>query len=463
MKKKKAALRPKGLHIIIAGCGKVGTTIVERLIQENHDIAIIDLDPDRIRRVTDLYDVYGVTGNAASFGTQMEAGIENADVFIAVTDSDELNMLCCVVAKRVGKCDVIARVRTPDYSEEADYLKEKLGLAMIINPDEEAAGAIAQILSIPTALSVNTFAGGHADMFRVKLPEGNVLTGKEIRDIGKEHLSNALICAVERGKKVMIPDGSFVLEANDVITFISPEQSGRKFLRKIDLPTHPVRDALLIGGGRTAYYLAIHLQKMGVSVTIIEQNPQRCEELAVLLPNAIIINGDGTKTDLLQEIGIGAMDSVVALTGVDEENILLTLHVREESNAKLITKINRTNFRDVIDNLELGSLIYPKYITSEAIIAYVRAKSASMNSDIETLVQLFHDQVEAIEFLVGEDAKVSGVPLYQLHIKHNILITCINRGGRIIIPRGNDVIQPKDTVIVVTTHTGIVDIDDILL
>ncbi len=454
--------RKKGLRIIIAGCGKVGTTIAERLILENHDISVIDMDPDRIRRITDMYDVYGVVGNAASFGIQIEAGIETADVFIAVTDSDELNMLCCVVAKRGGHCEVIARVRTPVYSEEAEYLKEQLGLAMIINPDQEAAAAIRQILSIPTALSVNTFAGGHADMFRIKLPKGNILTGKEIREIGEEHLSNALICAVERGKDVLIPSGSFVLREQDVITFISPARSGRKFLNKIGLPTHPVREAILIGGGRTAYYLSKHLLHMGVSVKIIEQDPERCDTLSVLLPEAIVINGDGTNEDLLQEVGIETTEAVVALTGVDEENILLTLHSREVSNAKLITKINRINFRGVIDKLDLGSMIYPKYITSEAIIAYVRAKSASMNSDIETLVQLFQDRVEAIEFLVGEDAKVCGVPLYQLPIRDNILVTCINRGGKIIIPRGNDVIRPKDTVIIVTTHTGITDIDDIL-
>lgn len=462
MKYNRKKRKTKGLHIIIVGCGKVGATIVERLIHENHDISVIDKDPVKIQQITDMYDVYGVVGNAASFAVQMEAGIEQADIFISVTDSDELNMLCCVVAKRAGHCQVIARVRTPEYSAEADYLKEKLGLAMIINPDQEAANAISQILYIPTALSVNTFARGHAEMVRIKLSEGNLLSGKKIMDLGQEHLSDVLICAVERRGEVFIPDGSFVLQVGDVITFIAPIRNGRSFLKKIGFKTHQVRDTIVIGGGRTAYYLAKHLLDAGVSVKIVERDPERCQELSILLPRAIVINGDGTNADFLSEVGIETAESVVALTGVDEENILLTLHAREISDAKLITKINRISYHRVIEKLDLGSVIYPKYITSEAIIAFVRVKAASMNSDIETLVQLFRDRVEAIEFLVGENTEVTGVPLCDLSLKDHMLITCINRKGKIIIPRGNDMIQPGDTVIVVTTHTGIDNIDDIL-
>lgn len=462
MKYNRKKRKTKGLHIIIVGCGKVGATIVERLIHENHDISVIDKDAGKIQQITDMYDVFGVVGNAASFAVQMEAGIEQADIFISVTESDELNMLCCVVAKRAGHCEVIARVRTPEYSAEAEYLKEKLGLAMIINPDQEAANAISQILYIPTALSVNTFARGHAEMVRIKLPEGNLLTGKKIMDLGKEHLSDVLICAVERGGEVLIPDGSFVLQVGDVITFIAPIRNGRNFLKKIGFKTHQVRDTLVIGGGRTAYYLAKDLLETGVSVKIVERDPARCEELSILLPRAVVINGDGTSADFLSEVGLETAESVVALTGVDEENILLTLHAREVSDAKLITKINRISYHRVIDNLDLGSVIYPKYITSEAIIAFVRVRAASMNSDIETLVHLFHDRLEAIEFLVGENTEVTGIPLCDLSLKDHMLITCINRRGRIIIPRGNDMIQPGDTVIVVTTHTGIDNINDIL-
>lgn len=454
--------KSKGLNIIIVGCGKVGKTIVDRLSNEGHDISIIDKDAAKVESVSNQYDVYGVVGNGASFTTQMEAGIEEADILISVTDSDELNLLCCLVAKRAGNCQVIARVRTPDYSEEAAYLKEKLGLAMIINPEQESANAIARILYIPTALSVNSFAKGHAEMVRIKLPKGNILAGKRIADLGQELSGAVLICAVERGEEVYIPGGDFELSAGDVITFISPVRDGRKFLKKIGFQTHQVRDTIIIGGGRAAYYLANRLLALGVSVKLVEQSKARCEELSVLLPKAVIINGDGTNEELLREVGIENTESFVPLTGIDEENILLTLHAQEVSDAKVITKINRITFNRVISHLELGSVVYPKYITSEAIVAFVRSKTAAMNNNIETLVHLFDDRVEAIEFVIGEGSKVAGIPLCELPLKNHLLICCINRNGNIIIPGGNDMIMVGDSVIIVTTHTGFYDIQDIL-
>lgn len=454
--------KAKELHIIIVGCGKIGSILVSRLIADDHEITVIDQRPSRIQQLTDRYDISGVVGNGASFATQREAGVEEADILIAVTDSDELNLLCCVVAKRATKCDVIARVRTPDYIEEADYLKEKLGLAMIINPDLQTAYAIARILFMPTALSVNTFAGGQADMIRVKLPEGNVLTGKKIMELGTGHLSDVLICAVERDGEVVIPDGSFVLQGGDVIAFIAQFRKGRSFLRDIGFQTHQVRDAILLGGGRSSYYLARLLLEAGITVKIIEQDEQRCEVLSRLLTHAIVINGDAGNEELLGEAGIETAQAVVAMTGFDEGNIFMTLHAREVSNAKLVTKVNRATYRSVIDSLDLGSVVYPQYITSEAIVAYVRTKTAQMHGDIETLVQLFSDRMEAIEFLVTEESGVTGIPLADLRLKDQMLITCINRRGKIIIPRGHDVIQPGDTVILVTTHTGIDCIDDAL-
>ncbi len=454
--------KKRGLSIIVVGCGKVGATLVERLVGDNHEITVIDQNPTRVQQLTDRYDIGGIVGNGASLSVHAEAGIDKADIFIAVTDSDELNLLCCIVAKRSGHCDVIARVRTPEYSEEAAYLKEKLGLAMIINPDQQAALAIARILYMPTALSVNTFAGGQADMIRLKLPQGNVLTGKRIMDLGRELLSDVLICAVERSGKVIIPDGSFVLEGGDVIVFIAQIRNVRNFLKNTGFQTHQVKDTLLLGGGRSAYYLAKMLLSGGIGVKIIEKDRARCELLSGLLPEAIVICGDASNTELLGEVGIETAQSVVAMTGMDEENIFLTLYAREVSDAKLITKVNRSNFHSVIENLDLGSLIHPKYITAEAILAYVRAKAAQMHGDIETLVQLFDDQVEAIEFLIGEDATFTNIPLARLQFKDQMLLTCINRNGRIIIPRGQDEIHAGDTVILVTTQTGIDRIDDAL-
>ncbi len=462
MRDRKKKEKAKGLSIIIVGCGKVGSTLVERLSGDDHDITIIDRNPDKIQQLTDRYDVYGIVGNGASLSVQQEADVEQADVFIAVTPSDELNLLCCVVAGRAGHCDVIARVRTPEYIEEADYLKEKMGLTMIINPDQQAAFAIARILFMPTALSVDIFAGGQADMIRLKLPEGNALTGKRIMDLDDDLLNAVLICAVERDGKVAIPDGSFVLQAGDVIAFVAQMRNARTFLKKTGFDTHQVRNTILLGGGRCSYYLTQILLKAGVNVKIVERDEKRCEDLSIALPRAVVINGDATNMDLLDEAGIRNAESVVALTDVDEENILLSLHIKNTSDAKLVTKVNRITFRQVIQDLDLGSVIFPEYLTAEAITAFVRTKAEQLHSDIETLVRLFSDQLEAIELYVGEDSKVTGVPLYQMHLKEQVLITCINRGGEIIIPRGHHELLPGDTVVVVTTQTGIGKVDDIL-
>ena len=454
----------RGLQIIIVGCGKVGATLVEQLSKEGHDITIIDKNGEKVQTISGMYDVMGIAGNGASYSVQMDAGIENADLLIAVTDSDELNLLCCTVAKRVGDCAAIARVRTPDYSVEAGYLRDKLGLAMIINPELEASREIGRILYVPTALEVNSFAHGQAEMIKIKVPENNMLAGKKIVRIGKEvdFLDKILICAVERGDEVYIPSGDFKIEGGDIVSFVAPRMQAKVFLERIGFKTNQVRDCMIIGGGKAAYYLARQLLHTGISVKIIERSRERCEELSVLLPKAIIINGNGSDEELLKEEGIARVESFVPLTGIDEENIMLTMYARHVSNAKVITKINRIAFREVINSLDLGSVIYPRYITAEAIIAYVRAKKESMDSNIETLYHLFDSRVEAIEFRVYKESAVTGTPLMKLNLKNNLLISFINRDSKIIIPSGHDTIEVGDTVMIVTTHTGFNDLQDIL-
>lgn len=451
-----------GLNIIIVGCGKVGTTLIEQLSKEGHDITIIDHNAQKVQEIANFYDIMGLAGNGASYNVQMEAGIENADLIIAVTNSDELNLLCCTVAKQVGNCAAIARVRTPDYSSEANYLREALGLAMIINPEFEASKEAARILYLPTALEVNSFAHGQAELIKFKIPEGNMLSGMSIAYLGKNIASEILICAVERSGEVYIPSGNFQMETGDIVSFVATRKIAKSFLEQIGFKTNQVKNTLIIGGGKAAYYLAKQLINMGISVKIIERSRERCEELSILLPKAIIINGDGTDQELLAEEGIEYMESFIPLTGIDEENILLTLHARQVSNAKVITKINRFSFKDVISRLDLGSVIYPRYITAEAIIAYVRAKKNSMNSNIETLYHMFDHRVEAIEFRVYEDSKVTDTPLMNLPLKKNLLVSFISRNGSIIIPSGQDSIQVGDSVMIVTTHTGFKDILDIL-
>ena len=458
----------KGLSIIIVGCGKVGVTLVEQLSREGHDITVIDRDRALVEYMSGTYDVMGVVGNGASYSIQREAGIENTDINIAVTESDELNLLCCTVAKRVSGCSAIARVRTPDYSQDVSYLRERLGLAMIFNPELESAREAARMLSLPTALEIASFAHGQAELVTFKLPKGNKLDGMKLWDMSKtipaDIETNVVICAVERGDQVFIPSGNFQFQCGDEVSFVSTRKIARKFLRSIGFKTRQVRSTMIIGGGRSAFYLAQELLTMGIEVKIIEKRRERCEELCELLPNATITNGDGTSEELLREEGIEFAESVVALTGIDEENILLTLHARNVSNAKVITKINRINFRNAINTLDLGSVIYPRYITSEAIVAYVRAKHNSMNSNVETLNYICENRVEAVEFRVNESSAVTGTMLKDLKpkMKKDILIASINRGGQILIPSGVDSIEVGDTVMVVTTHSGFNDIRDIL-
>lgn len=454
--------KENGLKIIIVGCGKVGANLVDQLSKEGHDITVIDKKAEKIQDITNIYDVMGLVGNGARYSTQMEAGIEETDLIIAVTDSDELNLLCCTVAKRVGKCAAIARVRTPDYSEETGYLREQLGLALIINPELEAAREVARILYLPTALEVNSFAHGQAELVKFKVPEGNLLNGLSLAYLGKNITNDILICAVERNGEVYMPNGDFVLHSGDVVSFVSERHIARDFLKQIGLATRQVKDTMIIGASKAAYYLAKELLNMGISVKIIEKEKENCESLSVKLPKAIIINGDGTDPDILKEEGIETVQSFIPLTGIDEENIMLTLYAKQVSKAKVVTKINRVNYKQVINNLDLGSLVYPKYITSEAIIAYVRAKKNSMGSNIETLYHMFDSRVEAIEFIVEENSKVSGVPIKDLKLKKDVLISFINHNGHIIIPTGNDEIEDGDTVMIVTKNTGFTDIDDIV-
>lgn len=451
-----------GLNILIIGCGKVGRTLIEQLCMEGHDIAVIDKDAKKLQAVADLHDVIGVCGNGASFVIQKEAGIEDADLVIAVTGSDELNLLCCTIAKQVADCSTIARVRTPDYNEDISYLREKLGLARIINPELEAAKEVARILYLPGALEVNSFAHGQAEIVKFKISDGNILDHLKIMDLSKHIKHNILIGAVEREGKIHIPSGNFELLAGDIVSFVGTHRNCARFFKAIGLDTHRVNDTMIVGGGKAAYYLADQLLRAGIQVKIIESDLKRCEELSALLPGAIIINGDGTDEALLREEGLETAESFVPLTGIDEENIMLTLHAKHVSHAKVITKVNRITFKTVLNNLDLGSVIYPKYITSETIISYVRAKQASKDSNIEVLYHMFDSQAEAIEFVVTEESAVTNQTFMDLQLKDNLLICFISRKGRVFIPDGRDHIEVGDEVMVITTHTGFQDITDIL-
>lgn len=450
------------MRIIIVGCGNVGTTLAEQLSQEGHNITVIDTRERLVQNISNSFDVMGITGNGASFSVQAQAGIHEADLMIAVTGSDELNLLCCLIAKKAGGCHTIARVRNPVYSREIGYIKEELGLSMVINPEFAAAMEIGRVLKFPSAMKIDTFAKGRIELIRYRIPEGSILHNMALKDISVKLHCDVLVCVAERGEEVVIPDGNFVLKEKDEISIVASAQNAMKLFKKMGAATTRAKNAFIVGGGETTFYLAKQLIAMGVEVKIVDKDKARCEELSELLPEAMIIYGDGTDRELLLEEGIAHTEAFVTLTNFDEENIMLTLFAKSLSKAKLITKVHRIAYDEIIDELDLGTVIYPKYITAESIIQYVRAMQNSIGSNIETLYRLNDNRVEALEFVVKEGAPVVGIPLQELNLKENILICCINHRGNIITPGGQSVINGGDTVVIVTVNKGLHDIKDIL-
>lgn len=450
------------MQIIIVGCGNVGVTLTAHLSSEGHDITVIDSNGKKVQQVASKYDVKGVVGNGASYLTLMEAGIEKADLMIAVTGLDEQNLLSCLFARKAGICHTIARVRNPEYIKEIDYIKEELGLSMTINPEYAAATEIARLLRFPSAIEIDTFAKGKIELLKFKMLSDSKICGLQLKKINSVVKCDVLVCAVERGSEVIIPDGNFVLEAGDVVSIVASPANAARFFKQIGIETNQVKDAVLVGGGAVSYYLAKQLCDMGISVVILEKDQHRCEELSELLPKARIINGDEIDRDLLLEMGLRETEAFAALTGIDEENIMLSLFAKRHSRAKIITKVNRISFDEIVDNMELGSVIYPKFITSEYIIQYVRAMQNSIGSNVETMYKLIGDRVEALEFSIREDSPVVGIPLQALNLKPNLLICSINHKGKVITPRGQDMMQVGDTVVVVTTNVGLKDVKDIL-
>ncbi|MCI8511330.1 MAG: Trk system potassium transporter TrkA [Lachnospiraceae bacterium] len=450
------------MKIIIVGCGKVGTSLAERLSGEDHDLVMVDLNAKKVNDASNRFDAMGITGNGASFNIQQEAGVDDADLFIAVTGEDELNLLCCLMAKKSGRCQTIARVRNPLYSKEIRFIQEQLGISMIINPELTAAREILKLLKFPSAIKIDTFAKGRVELLRFRAKPEIGFGKKSVMELIAKLKTDVLICAVERDGTVVIPNGSFIIEDNDVLSIVGSLENTAQFFEKIGIRSKRVRNSLIVGGGTIAHYLAQSLLKIGFRVRIIEQKPERCDYLSEVVPGADIINGDGSNRELLLEEGLASADSFVALTNMDEENIFLTLYAKKNSNAKLITKVNRISFDDVIESFDIGSVIYPKYLTADYILQYVRARQNSIGSSVETLYKLLDGRAEALEFAIREPSAVTGVPLMDLNLKDNLLICCINRKGIILTPRGQNKIQVGDTVIIVTTNEGLRDIRDIL-
>ncbi len=452
------------MNIIVVGCGKVGMTLAAQLSKEDHNITIIDNNEKALGHAVDSLDVMGIIGNGAMLQTQQEAGVKNADVLIAATDSDEINMLCCLIAKKEGNCSTIARIRNPEYTTEIPYLRDELNLAMVINPEMAAAKEVERLLRFPSAIKIDNFSRGKIDLIRVKVPENSPLCGLKLQELHRTLNINILICSIERGEEVIIPSGMNDLQAGDVISFVANAQHANAFVKQLGIVFSPIKEVMIVGGGRVTYYIAKYIRdsKLRCRLKIIEIDKERCNFLADEFPEATIINGDGTDQDLLLREGLENTDAFCSLTGFDEENIMLSLYARSQSHARLVTKVNRITFESVINDLSLGSIIYPKQIVADHIVQYVRALQNSQGSNVETLYKIADGRAEALEFKVGNDPDLIKHTFAELKYKNNVLIAAIVRGNKLITPGGSDFMLPGDSVIVITTNTGFKDLKDIL-
>jgi len=450
------------MKIIIIGDGKIGSVLAEQLSREAHEVTLIDRSGTPLEQSNKDMDVMVVEGDGTSHEIQREAGVETADLVIACTGADELNLLCCLIAKKLGAKHTIARVRNPQYAEELSLIKADLGLSLAINPERECAVEMARVLRLPSAIKIDTFAKGQVEILKLHVTQDSPLNGLALMEMGR-FKAKVLICAVERGERdVFIPSGEFRLQAGDRISIAASPREALRFFRQIGVARTRVRQAMLIGGGHMAHYLASALLDAGMDVKIIEANLEACELLSEQLPAATIIHGDGTDQRLLLEEGIEHMDAVVAMTGIDEENILISLYAGHATKAKVITKVNRDSYEDIVGNLELGSVFYPRRICADNVVRYVRAMQASdAYASMETLCKIASGKAEAMEFHVTAASPFCGVPLQELSLKNNLLVGCISRGSKLIIPRGSDTIEVGDSVIVVTTHSGLRSLDDI--
>ncbi len=450
------------MQIIVAGLGKVGSYLAGELSMENHDVTVVDTRNERVRAVTSRYDLMGMTGSIIDPEVISQTGMDEADLFIAVTASDETNLLSCLLARKAGCARTIARVRTREYAANMDYLSQALGIELIINPEELAAQEIERVLNLPGAIDVDVFTKDKGFVYQFRVAKDSVLDGLAVRDVPAKVNNETLICVDERQGKAYIPDGDFVIQGKDILYVAGSRQGTAEFFKKAGIRTQPVKRVMIVGAGKIAHYLVNMLEKEKTETIVIDRNPAACEAFAVLHPKTSVICADAVDQNLLEEEGLEDMDALVSLTGIDEVNVFLSLYASRKDGIKTVTKANRIQIGDILDDLEIDSMINTKTLTAEYIIKQVRAIANSRGSNVETVHRLAHDQVEAVEFQVSPESRLVGVPLYKLPTKTGVLFALIVRNGNPILPRGNDVIQSGDNVVVITNRIGFLDLDDVL-
>lgn len=454
----------KGNHmkIVIVGCGRLGMAVTNQLVQEGHDITVIDRDDERLQLVSARLDVKTINGNGVTLPVLEEAGVSGADLVIAATANDEVNLLICFIAKKTGAANTIARVRNPEYADIMSLVKHDLGLSMSVNPEMACAREIERSLKFPSVITLDTFAKGKVEILKFAIDEKSPLTGMKLKTMSK-FKKRILVCAVERGDdEFFIPAGDFKIGVGDKVSIVGDASHIPSFLSQIGVKKSSVQKVIIAGGGKIGFYLAKFLSNLDIKVTVIENDRKRCMHLAENLPKVEIICGDSTDRQVLEDAGIEDADAFAALTEFDEENIMTSLYVGSMSDAKLVTMMSRMPYKQVISRLNVGSIFSPIQIAAEYILRYVRAMQNSYGSNVETLCKIVDDKAEALEFSVSENSSLNGIPLAELKLKKNVLIGTINRKGNIIIPSGSDCICAGDTVIVVTSIPGLNALEDIL-
>lgn len=452
------------MKIIIVGCGKIGRTIVSSLTAEGHDVLVMDKNPTVLNETTDIYDVMGVCGNAVDCDTLTEANVQNADIVVATTDSDEMNMLACFLSRKLGAKHSVARIRNPEYNDQSlGFLRQQLNLSLSLNPELLVAEEISNILQLPAAVKIERFSRRNIEMVEIILPQDSKLEGLNLIKMREKYRANYLICTVQRNNTVYIPDGHFELKAGDRIGLVAAQGETKKLLDMLGLLRKQAKSVMILGGGKPSYYLAKKLINLGVDVKIIEKRLDRCEFLATELPDAVIIHGDGAQQELLLEEGISSMDAFVSLTGMDEENIMLSIFASMQNVPKVIAKINRDELLTMAERLGVETIVSPSQLTTNIIVRYARAVKNSKGSNVEVLYKLLDGKAEALEFNVKSDSKVIGIPFKDIKLQANTIIAGITRGRKTIIPSGNDMIIAGDRVVVVAANQCLHDLDDILL
>ncbi|MBK0348589.1 Trk system potassium transporter TrkA [Aerococcaceae bacterium zg-ZJ1578] len=450
------------MKIVIVGGGKVGEKLCAELSHEHNDILLIEKDEEKLDQLMNKFDITGIVGNGASIEIQQEIGVDTADVFIAVTEMDEINLISSVLAKNLGATYTVARVRNPEYSNHQSVLKESLGLSLIINPELSAARDIVRVLKYPSALSAESFAADRVNLVEVEINEDSKLVGVDLREF-RQKFGSILVCMSIRNNEAIIPSGNYQIQANDRIFITGEATDMMHFFKVIGNNEKSIRSTLIIGGGRIAYYVLKALKQSKIKATVIELDRERAQYLSEEFPNATIIHADGSDHEILEEYGLEDFDSFMSLTGVDEENLVMSVFAKHNGVKKVITKMSRVEILKILTSVPLRTIITPKQIVANEIIQFVRARANIQGSNVEALYRLADNQVEVLQFRVTRNSKVCNIPLFQLKIKPNVLIAYIMRGQELIFPNGNDQLLPHDRVLVVTTARMFEDLEDILM